>query len=314
MSDKETELLREKIDNIDSKLDSIFNIVEHRRVPGFDKQSATVYNYVSDIVCASILHQRAFGNKRNKYLNKDIVVTVTGPTFEYYKPIKRAIHFGANKKKKKKQVRYKALFCQDHAAFGGKVPRHFITYRGSACEKFIGNNLNMPMRINLNKYAVYSYMSENKFNYLIDICPLPDFCSVVFSVMSYALWTHPKRIFLVGADCSSGHAKITNSKNNGTNLNYLIEPWNQMVRFIKKFYADIEIISINPIGLKGMFKDVYTREFLVDHPEIDPKTVTLLKTELKHNKVKWYKKLFSVSKDCGQKYVCFMGLKFFVGK
>ena len=58
-----------------------------------------------------------------------------------------------------------------------------------------------------------------------------------------------------------------------------------MQNFIMKYYDDVEIISVNPIGLRGMFKDVYTREFLKDHPEIDPKTVTLLETELKSKNI-----------------------------
>lgn len=305
--------IENKQEELSCKIDAILKIVSYKRVPGFDKESSTVYDYVSNIVRSAILHEKAFGDERYKYINKDVVVTVTGPTFEYYKPMKKAIHFGANTAYRKRSVRYSALFCQDHASFGGKLPRSFIYYRGKSCKKYIGNNLNMPMMVNLDKYAVYNYMSENKFNYLIDIAPLPDFCSVVFSVMSYALWTHPKRIYLVGADCSSGHAKITDSKNN-TNVSYLIEPWNQMARFISKFYSDIEIISINPIGLKGLFKDVYTREFLADHPEIDINSVELLEDYQKKTKIKWYRKLFSVSRDENYRFVRFFGITFNIGK
>lgn len=31
--------------------------------------------------------------------------------------------------------------------------------------------------------------------------------------------------------------------------------------FASKYYPDIKIYSINPVGLKGLFKDIYTDEY-----------------------------------------------------
>ena len=31
--------------------------------------------------------------------------------------------------------------------------------------------------------------------------------------------------------------------------------------FADQYYPDTEIISINPVGLKGLFKDIYTEEY-----------------------------------------------------
>ena len=39
---------------------------------------------------------------------------------------------------------------------------------------------------------------------------------------------------------------------------------------------ELEIVSINPINLKNVFKDEYTKDFLDDHPEINPKDVDIL--------------------------------------
>ena len=36
--------------------------------------------------------------------------------------------------------------------------------------------------------------------------------------------------------------------------------WLKLRDFIKAFYPDIEIVSINPVGLKGLFKDCYQNE------------------------------------------------------
>jgi hypothetical protein len=34
--------------------------------------------------------------------------------------------------------------------------------------------------------------------------------------------------------------------------------WNEFKKFASIYYPKTEIISINPIGLKGLFKDIYT--------------------------------------------------------
>ena len=44
-----------------------------------------------------------------------------------------------------------------------------------------------------------------------------------------------------------------------------------------KATPDIEIISINPVGLKGLFHDVYTEEYLIDHPEINREEIEIFK-------------------------------------
>jgi hypothetical protein len=61
---------------------------------------------------------------------------------------------------------------------------------------------------------------------------------------------------LVGWDCGSGYAY---GKKNALNpANYQIDILRKyFLPFIKVNYPDIEIVSINPVGLKGFFNDVY---------------------------------------------------------
>ena len=37
----------------------------------------------------------------------------------------------------------------------------------------------------------------------------------------------------------------------------VIKLWLKLKKFAKTYYPDTEIISVNPVGLKGIFKDVY---------------------------------------------------------
>lgn len=35
----------------------------------------------------------------------------------------------------------------------------------------------------------------------------------------------------------------------------------RMKMFAKQYYPDTEIFSVNPVGLKGLFKDMYTENY-----------------------------------------------------
>ncbi len=50
-----------------------------------------------------------------------------------------------------------------------------------------------------------------------------------------------------------------------------------MKGFAKTYYPETEIISVNPVGLKGLFHDVYTESYLNEHSEIDRNDVELLR-------------------------------------
>ena len=83
------------------------------------------------------------------------------------------------------------------------------------------------------------------------------------AALQFALWTNPKRIYLVGADCTSnGHAEgLGYHKLKGSaqdDFSRLLLGWKKIADYIKNYYPQIEIVSVNPVGLKGLFKDIYT--------------------------------------------------------
>ena len=92
-----------------------------------------------------------------------------------------------------------------------------------------------------------------KFAYDISTQPLGCFGSIVFPALQFALWTNPKRIYIVGCDCSNtGHF----DKSKSDNLSYLIHPWKIFKEFVQIYYPETEIISVNPVGLRGLFTDI----------------------------------------------------------
>lgn len=48
-----------------------------------------------------------------------------------------------------------------------------------------------------------------------------------------------------------------------------IEGYKEVKKLVEQHYPDTEIISINPVGLRGIFRDVYTESYLNAHPGMD---------------------------------------------
>lgn len=110
---------------------------------------------------------------------------------------------------------------------------------------------------NSKRYVVDNLCSYNNLIYDITSLPLQCFGSVVFATLQFIFWTNPKRIYLVGCDATnSGHF---NQKNNTLDCSRVKLGWLKVKEFRDIYYPKTEIISINPIGLNGIFKDIYSK-------------------------------------------------------
>lgn len=217
------------------------------------------------------LHQKTFSQFRNIHFNQNVVILASGVSASKYKtPVKDAIHIGVNRSFEL-GVPLDYIFIQDYS---GKTKEYIDKLDKYPCQKFYGltNEFEYnPERtipdIHAIKGKALRYRTDwdiicwdggftNEFAYDLSVQPLGCFGSVVFPALQFALWTHPKQIYLVGCDCTtSGYAYDKNAKN-FLNTEKVIDTYKKFKEFAKKYYPDIEIISINPVGLKGIFKDI----------------------------------------------------------
>lgn len=58
-----------------------------------------------------------------------------------------------------------------------------------------------------------------------------------------------------------------------------IRNYHSFKNFVRSIYPEIEIISINPVKLRGLFRDVYTESYLVNHPEISGSNYQIIHEE-----------------------------------
>lgn len=211
---------------------------------------------LANLVCST--HSKLFPQYRNKYVDRDIVVFATGPSAKNYKPIENAIHIGVNHCIAFDKISFDYLFIMDHSNNNVKFMDDIDNYRRNECVKFYGimpygETANIPQNHVLAANAQQFYVTKERFNVDITCTELPDFGSITFSALSFALWTQPKRIYIVGCDCSSGYFD-NKSEKKGIHPSY---GWRDFKRFVDIHYPKVEIISVNPVGLKGMFNDLY---------------------------------------------------------
>jgi len=218
-------------------------------------------------------HKEAFLEFKNLNTGRDVVIMATGPTMQYYEPINDAVHIGMNKAFKNDKVKLDYYFTTDYL----HRDKWFTELKNYDCIKFFGQYSTGIYRDafqvteqlleenNARKYFQGAPSEEIHIN--IEFYPLMAFYSIVFQAIHFALYTNAKRIILVGCDCSS-QGYFDGTKQEASNPPQWIKGYKKLKEFTSRFYPETELISLNPIGLKGMFHDVYTQSFLDDHSDI----------------------------------------------
>lgn len=229
-------------------------------------------------------HKASFSEFKACNRGKAVVVVGTGPTLNYYMQITGAPHIGVN-----------ASFLKDELTLDYYFITHYILEWCKRLKeydfiKFF--NIGIKSRRSKDQIPEYIIEENNGRRYFslpmtpftqihtnLEYYPLMSYDSIIFQAIHFALYTRPKKLLLVGCDCTlSGHFydKATNVwDGDGTALQ-----WAAGYRNIKKFvaihYPDTEIISVNPIGLKGIFHDVYTESYLDAHPGLSKSDCEIL--------------------------------------
>ena len=219
-------------------------------------------DFIQRSITTALLHQKTFSKFKNIHQGQEIVLVACGPTAKDYKRIDGAIHIGVNRAFRLESIDLQYLFMQDFFAIKSYI-KEANQYKPGSCTKFYGWNDKIPVTVIPTSVAVEAnalrYRTDwtnNKypcqFHYFIDSEPFGDFMSVVFSAIQFALWTNPKTIFLVGCDCSSGYFDGPTPYDSCSSL---MQGWMQLKEFAELYYPETKILSINPVGLKGVFDE-----------------------------------------------------------
>lgn len=218
------------------------------------------------------LHQQVFPQFKNAHMGEDLVIVGCGPSLNNYNPIKTARHIALNSAIFYKKIKYDYAFIWDLATIYAKGEDQIVDcFLNYDCIKFLGKFLHDGISSyehlenhNGTLYRCYSGARWNfpglrslDFNIHADISmfPLADFKSVAFGALHFAAWTNPKRIFLAGLDTQQ--TGTFDGRAHPYAINELLNGYKIFKKFMAAHYPDTEIISVNPVGLKGIFTDLY---------------------------------------------------------
>ncbi len=266
--EEKIDVQNKKIDGLDSHLNW-----QNEKITKWKDTFETFSLNIPKMLSVFSLHSKTFPKYKNINQGKEVVLVATGPTLQQYSPIADAIHIGVNSAFKFDKTKLDYLFIQDYSHPTKDYIKFVNDYLPIECKKFYGlipySQCVIPEDITIDSNAerFYSDFCREPAEFTFDISTqaFGDAYSVVFPAMQFILWTNPKKIYLVGCDCSlSGYfynSELTgHSDKNFLRVEQCIDGWNKFKEFAQIYYPNIEIISINPVGLKGLFKDIYTKE------------------------------------------------------
>lgn len=224
----------------------------------------------SQVMQASVveLHEKTFSKYKNIYTEKDVVVVGTGPTLQYYQPIENAIHISLNRAFKSEICKFDYAFLSHYDEKSAAFIEDLLEYD---CIKFFGKyvrdrsiSMNIPFKYEKDGLERYYVDTLPIYPFPMDItkAPLKNGGSIAFAALQFALYTNPRRIYLVGLDTNmSGYIDKNIIQGVWTGLPECIPSYKKFKIFASALYPDTEIISINPVGLKGIFEDIYTEKY-----------------------------------------------------
>lgn len=227
----------------------------------------SAYRDAVDKLHADLLetHQATFQPLREKLRGKDVAVLATGPSLQLFTPWEPLVLAGVNHAIFYTAKPLEYVFVQDH------VPAILAAYQYSEtpCNLIYARHVTYPQfRIDEEEvggshaasYYSYSVQSPYRGQFTANVLDqgLYDFTSIIFSALQILLFCTPRNIYLVGCDCSDTHNFI--NKCRGGLHSTLFAPWLALQRFAAEHYPSVRIHSINPIGLKGIFEDIYQNE------------------------------------------------------
>ena len=104
----------------------------------------------------------------------------------------------------------------------------------------------------------------------LELYPVYHNGSIAHDMLHLMLYMAPDIIYLLGCDCSpTGYFDDRSNPAQTTMDAGALMHGHNMLRALQQTHRPhTRIVSVNPIGLRGIFEDVYTPQFLALHPEL----------------------------------------------
>lgn len=222
---------------------------------------------------------------KDVHKGKSAVLFCTGPTLnDYVEPEPNLIKVGVNTSIFHEGLDLDYFFIQDP----GK-PNHKNSYVNRTEEydsyqpniaKFYGVTLSTPIRDNADKAGAIPYQFTHgpivqvgtsriedpkvpiDFSNDLENKHVAAGGSIAFPALQFLLWTGVSKIYIVGADIKDGRRFNEDISYQDYESQYHLDRWKEFEQWVAKAYPNVEIIPLNPVGLKGMFKGKFRMHVL----------------------------------------------------
>lgn len=236
------------------------------RIKEFERRQEFQLSYILRF-CEIMETQNRFEAFRNIHLGEEFVIVATGPSLREFQLIDNCNYIGVNKAYQKKEINFNYFFLQDYAAV---KPYADEILKSVSCTAFIAKyvmqedtfRVQFPKKYIEDLKAIPYFTSWPLSIMSPDISrsPFMNCGSVTFAAIQFALFCGASKIYLVGCDSNAGgyfdgtrqiNPKVT------VNTERLIENYKRLKEYAALYYPECKIYSINPVGLKGIFEDIY---------------------------------------------------------
>ena len=250
-------------------------------------QNVKIGEICSKIASAQVINRETFLPYKNFGKDKSIVICGAGPSLQNYVPFdSQSIHIALNRAFLYEKAQFDFVFVQD---FDGirLFQDELIEYRKESCVKLFAYQYgkkewnewlykkNTPEQF-IEKCGGKRFVTDIFYqndlydcDFIPDIAyrPVGNFSNVALDCLQFALYMNPKKIYLVGLDCSGNHFVQKDGADDEDQTEYwektkdwTLDEYVRFKEFANQFYPDTQIISVNPVGLKGVFTDWYQSE------------------------------------------------------
>ena len=229
------------------------------------------FNYYNSI--AQGIHPRLFEKYRSCNKGQELVIVACGPSVDKYKPLKNAKHLAINRAFLLDDVKFDYIFMHDNVMIDNYREElkkcnadKFMAFATSAYNSDHYNASSADVDdIGAKRFIISDPAIIETTGGQFDVIQ-PDITKgmlldrgggTVFSALQFALFTEPKAIYLVGCDCTEhGYFKKAGKDIKQNLLGKTEHLWREAKYFVNQYYPDTEIVSINPVKLKGLFRDI----------------------------------------------------------
>lgn len=270
-------MVRRKI-NIEEMLKSISN-----RLDSIPSENDILY-YASLATEIANTHNKIFPQFKNSNIGKSVAIFGAGPTLNYAPQIKKCKIIACNRSYEYLLERgCDYFFAQDYhgiKSFYEKAMQNTTyAFLGRNADKFYVNTTPEQYRNIGNMHSYYfhtNFYDSIRIKSKIESFPLADFYTVVHPALHFALYTNPKIIYLIGCDTSTDGYANKNILQFRIRINNIIDGYKKLKELRDLEYPETRIVSVNPIGLRNIFEDVYTESFVNYTGAVDKENITLI--------------------------------------